>query len=231
MDLDQMLKNIDDNAQAELEASKSFYADMPEGQGTPTRPEDIYQRDATAIADNAKKKYPKGSSKIVNIALYEVLNGNGAEGLAHAYARAKDDEAALIKSGERERASILRKQYMAEHFLPALEIVINSSSPDEVLNSAQAINTLDKYVLLEGDGKGYTASYIRQAYGDQLGQAPRGSEPEVKRQIGRINRMLDIGENRAAYSLAKKLKQQIDRGEKLADDIDYDLLGRIVAYS
>lgn len=196
----------------------------------PYQPVDIYQRNMDRIYDVSQKTYPKGSSAIVNMAVYSVIDGRGAEGLAKAYKRAQDDVDALKDQGERGRADLRRQQYMQEYFLPALEIVVNSTSPDEVLNSKKALDELDKYALLEGSGKGYTATYIRQAYGNQLGQQEGRSDASVKSGVRRINALLDNGEIRTAFGLANKLKDQIDKGQAMADDIDYELIGRIVAY-
>ena len=193
-------------------------------------PVDIYQRNQERIYDVSQKTYPKGSSAIVNMAVYSVVDGQGAEGLAKAYKRAQDDVDALKDQGERGRADLRRQQYMQEYFLPALEIVVNSTSPDEVLNSKKALEELDKYVLLEGSGKGYTATYIRQAYGNQLGQQEGRSDDSVRSGVRRINALLDDGQVRTAFGLASKLKSQIDNGQAMADDVDYDLISRIVSY-
>ena len=191
---------------------------------------DIYQRNMDRIYDVNQKTYPNGASAAVNMSTYTVIDGIGAEGLAKAYKRAKADMAALRERGERGRAEIIRRQYMNEHFLPAVEIVVNSTSPDEVLNSEQALSELDKYALLEGSGKGYTATYIRQAYGNQLGQKEGRSDPSVRSDVMRINALLDDGQIRTAVGIASKLKDKIDKGENIADDIDYELLGRIVSF-
>lgn len=193
-------------------------------------PVDIYQRNQDRIYDVSQKSYPKGSSQAVNMATTAVIDGVGTEGLAKAYKRAQDDVDALKDQGERGRAELARQQYMQEFFLPAVEIVVNSTSPDEVLANKKALEELDKYVLLEGSGKGYTATYIRQAYGNSLGQAIGEDDPNTRGVIMRINSLLDNGEIRSAIGLASSLKEKIDRGESMASDISYDLLGRIVSY-
>lgn len=193
-------------------------------------PVDIYQRNQDRIYEVSKKSFPKGASRIVDMSTYAVIDGVGAEGLAHAYHEAKEDIEALKARGERGRAELARQQYMQEHFLPALEIVVNSTSPDEVLNSKRALEELDKYALLEGSGKGYTATYIRQAYGNQLGQQEGRSDASVRSGVMRINLLLDQGEIRTAVGLATKLKKDIDEGRAMADDIDYGLIGRVVAF-
>lgn len=199
-------------------------------QPAPPEPVDIYQRNQDRIYEVSKKSFPKGSSAIVNTAVYSVVDGAGAEGLARAYKRAKEDMASLNDRDERGRAELVRQQYMNEKFLPALEIVINSASPDELLANEKALKELDKYVLLEGSGKGYTASYVRQAYGNQLGQVKGHSDASVRSGVRRINMLLDNGEIRMAFGLASKLKEQVDKGEHIADDIDYELISKIVAF-
>lgn len=196
----------------------------------PQKAVDIYQRNKDRIRDVNSKSFPNGSSAIVNTSVAAVIDGMGNEGLARAYKRAKDDSDTLKSQGERGRAELRRKQYMEENFLPAVEIVVNSTSPDEVLANSRALDDLDKYVLLEGSGKGYTASYIRQAYGNQLGQIAGRSDDSVRSGVMRLNALLDNGDIRVALGLANKLKDKIDKGEAMADDIDAELIGRVIAY-
>ena len=208
-------------------------ADKKGTQKTPealTETVDIYQRNQDRMNDVSQKTFPKGSSAAVNMSVYAVVDGVGAEGLAKAYKRAQDDVNALKAQGERGRAELRRQQYMQEDFIPAVEIVVNSTAPDEVLNSKRALDTLDRYALLEGAGKGYTATYIRQSYGDQLGRREGVSDPTVKKDVMRVNALLDSGQIRTAIGVANKLKEKIDRGDAMADDTDYELIGRVVSF-
>jgi len=230
MDLDDMMQNIDSMTKNALDESKEFYKETPEREVPSPEPVDVYQQTQDRIESVNQKTFPKGSSYAVNMAANAVIDGHGAEGLAHAYKRAKDDSDSLKARGERGRADLLRQQYMQENFLPAVEVVVNSTSPDEVLNSKRALDELDKYVLLEGAGKGYTASYIRQAYGNVLGKKEGRSDPSVRSDVMRINALLDDGQNRTAYGIANKLKEKIDNGEAQASDDDYELIGRVVAF-
>lgn len=214
---------------AELEKSSRYYSTAPEPVES-LEPVDVYQQVQDRIYDVEQKDYPKGASYAVTMATNAVIDGHGAEGLAKAYSRAKNDIETLKSQGERGRAELRRQQYMQEFFLPAIEIVINSTSPDELLNSVKALDTLDKYALLEGSGKGYTSTYIRQAYGNQLGQQTGRSDASVRSGVMRINALLDDGQIRTALGVANSLKKKIDSGEAIADDIDYNLIGRIVAY-
>lgn len=230
MELEQMLKNIDENTKSELEASSEFYRTTSENVPDSPEPVDIYQRNQDKLYENSQKSFPKGSSRIVGAAVYSVVDGQGGEGLAHAYKEAKEDVDTLKRMEERERSDLRRQQYMQEYFLPAVELVVNSASPDEVLNSKQALADLDKYALLEGSGNGYTAQYIRQAYGNQLGQVKGHSDPSVRSGVQRLNILLDNGEIRSAVGLANKIKSQVDKGEAQADDGDYELISRVIAY-
>ena len=230
MDLEEINRNIDERAKAELEASREYYASLPEEEASQPEPVDIYQQSRDRIRDVNQKSFPKGSSAAVNMSTYAVIDGVGAEGLAKAYKRAKEDIDSLKERGERGRAELLRQQYMQEDFLPAVEVVVNSTSPDEVLANKKALEELDKYVLLEGAGRGYTATYIRQAYANQLGQVEGRSDPSVRSGVQRINALLDEGQVRTALGIANKLKEKIEKGEAMADDNDYELIGRVVSF-
>lgn len=227
--------NIEDYVERMKEAThrdiKSMSDDPDESlEETSLEAVDIYQRGQNRLRDVSKKSYPRGSSKAVDMSVYAVIDGVGAEGLAKAYKRAQDDIDVLKDQGERGRAQIRRQQYMQEDFLPAVEIVVNSTSPDEVLANKRALNELDKYALLEGSGKGYTATYIRQAYGNQLGQKEGRSDASVRSEVMRINSMLDNGQVRTAVSVANQIKDKIDRGENQADEVDYELISRVVSF-
>lgn len=225
--------NIDDYITRMREATHSDIEQIknpPEPEDQLPEPVDVYQRNQERLYNVNQKTFPNGSSPIVSIAVKSVIEGDEDEGLARAYKRAKDGSESLMGRGERGRAQLVKQQYMQEHFLPAVEIVVNSASPDDLLANTKALDKLDKYVLLEGSGKGYTATYIRQAYGNQLGQQEGRSDDSVRSGIHRINLLLDDGQVRTAFGIANNLKKKIDSGEAQADDEDYELIGRIVAY-
>lgn len=233
MDIEEIRAKLYEDFDAEgiVERQEKQRAEVNKNQPTSVpEPIDVYQRNQDRIYDVGQKSYPKGSSQAVNMSVYSVIDGVGAEGLAKAYMRAQDDVDALKDQGERGRAELRRQQYMQEYFLPAVEIVVNSTSPDELLSNQKALQDLDKYALLEGSGKGYTAQYVRQAYGNQLGQVSGKDDPDVRDAVMRINALLDNGEIRSAVGLASSLKEKIDKGESMASDISYDLIGRVVSY-
>jgi hypothetical protein len=120
---------------------------------------------------------------------------------------------------------------MQEKFLPAVEAVINYASPDELLNCREALSALDKMAIGVGSMKGYTASYVRQAYGNALGQKEGDSDPTVTEMMRRIKSLVRDDQYRTAIGMAKKLKKQIDDGQHIASAEDYDVIGRMVAYA
>lgn len=201
-------------------------------QAAPWVPVDLYQRDATRIAEESRKQYPKGSSKLVKAVTFSIINGdNGSIGLSRARKKVENDSEALERKGDKKRAAIMRNQYMEENFLPAIEAVINYSSPDELLNCKEALAALDKMAMGLGSMSGYTASYVRQAYGNQLGQKEGESDPAVVDAVRRIRILSDNDEVRTAIGLAQKMKKKIDDGEHIASDDDYALIGRVVSYA
>jgi hypothetical protein len=195
-------------------------------------PIDIYQSTATRRWEESKKQYPKGSSSLVRAVVKNIIDGDDySEGLARAKRMAEDDSEALKKRGEMPRAKLVRQQYMEDKFLPSIEAVIDYSSPDELLNCREALSALDEMALGDGAMKGYTASYVRQAYGNQLGKKQGESDPTVIDTVRRIRMLVDDDQYRTAIGLAKKIKKSIDDGENIASDDDYSLIGRVVAYA
>ena len=198
---------------------------------------DMYQKGASARLAESKKRRPRGSSPVVLAATKAVIDGDGlpANGLAQAFKRAKTATIALKAKGEPGRAGMASQQYMEERFIPAIETAIRYSSPDELLNCKEALDALDKYALGVGSMKGYTASYVRSAYGDLMGSDLDGrfdkSDPAIAEMVMRVRVLADKGSVRSAVGLAKQAKKQVDNGENLASEDDYELLSRVVAYA
>lgn len=198
----------------------------------PWFPIDIYRHKRNKRMNDAKREYPIGSRSFIKSIVETVLNGgSGSEGLAIARKRLDADIASLEKSGYKDRVEIAKNQYMEEKFLPAVEIVVNSSSPDELLNCKSALEAFDKMAIGEGSMKGYTAAYIRQAYKDSLGNRRGDSDPTVEGEMRRIRTLVSNDQIRTAIGLATKIKEQIDNGEHQASPEDYAVIGRIVAYA
>lgn len=198
---------------------------------------DMYQQDVNDMRTEQKKTRPHGSSPIVLAATKAAISGDGvpAAGLAQAYKRAKEDRDVLKAKGEPGRADIVVNQYMEEHFLPAVETIIRFSSPDELLNCKPALSALDKLALGTGSMVGYTASYVRSAYGDLLGTDLDNrfgqSDPAVRDSVHRIKALSASDKIRSAIGVAKQIKKQIDNGERMASEDDYEVIARVVAFA
>ena len=235
MQQDDYMARIDEWEKQELEESKRVEKNAErsgEGNGG-WAPVDLYQHKRRKRMLEGRKEYPKGSRALVKAITETVINGDGGmEGLAHAKKRAEDDSEVLKAQGYDDRSDIRLNQYMEEKFLPAVEVVINYSSPDELLNCKEALAAFDKMALGVGSMSGYTAAYLRQAYGQVLGQTRgNGSDPNVKAEMRRIKALVADDQIRTAIGMAQKLKNKIDNGEAMAEPEDYAVLGRIVAYA
>lgn len=187
---------------------------------------DLYQARQDVQRDYSKKQFPRGSSAMVLSTIKDAVG----ESLAWAYKKAKSESDALKANGENRRAQIVINQYMAEDFLPAVELVANIASPDELLNSVQGLKMLDSYALGVGSMSGYTSAYIREAYANQLGNREALSDPSVAQAILRINGLCDTDQMMAAKGLASKMKREIDAGEHLANQSDYDFISRVASF-
>ena len=218
-------------------ANAKFVTGEDAGGETPAAPTDLYKRNAGSARAEQKKRRPNGSASIVKAVTKSVVTGDGQRGagLAPAYKKARDDSDFFKKRGEEDRAEIVRNQYMEEHFLPAVEVVIAYSSPDELLNCREALTALDQYALGIGKTNGYTAQYVRSAYGNALGEdysARTGkSDDYITRIVYRIKMLADGGSNREAISLAVSAKKDIDEGTHIASDGDYALIGRVASFA
>lgn len=220
-----MLKNIEANRKSELDASKEFYKASPDVSAPTAEPIDMYQQEIVRVREDAKKQFPKGSSKRVLKCAADV-----AERLRLPYKKAKSDSELLKERGDKQRARMVIDQYMEDAFLPAIEALIIMTNVDEVLNSNETLSMLDQYALLEaGSGSGYTRSYIESLYDDFRGKTQAMSDHEVMKTIGKIHKMIEMDEIRTAISLANRIKEKIDRGENQASDEDYDLIATVVA--
>ena len=181
---------------------------------------DLYKQSTNKQREEAKKAYPRGASTLTKKIAEEALGG-----LARQKKRAEVDSDYWKKRGDEERAQMVKDQYMEECFLPAVEMVIISATPDEVLNAKDILSAFDDVTFEYGPG--YTASYIRTAYGDQLGNTTSTSDGYVRDAVARIKSLAAMDQIRSAYGLAKKLKDEIDKGEHKSSDDDYEIILRV----
>ena len=186
---------------------------------------DLLQQGRNERFEMGKKQSPRGSSQKVQIDAAEA-----ADRLRAAYRRARDDSELMRKKGDKQRAQMVIDQYMEDYFLPAVEAVIIMNNVDQVLNSKAALDTLDELVLLPaGSGSGYTRQYIMSLYDKFRGYDEGSSDMAVVHTLGKIHKLIEQDEIRAAIGAAKRLKDKIDNGENQANDEDYETLSIIVA--
>lgn len=188
----------------------------------PMEPVDYYQQAEKKRSQKINKPTPRGASTLTKEIATEEL-----EKLSKLKKRAEMDVEYWKARGDKERAQMAKDQYIEEHFLPAVEMVIIASTPDEVLNAKDILKEFDNLSLQYGPG--YTASYIRTAYGDQLGNASARSDGYVQSMVERIKFMSANDQIRAAFGTAKKLKEEIDNGEHTADEDDYEIITRVAS--
>lgn len=181
---------------------------------------DFYQQNANKMRRESRKAFPRGASTLTKKIAEEALGE-----LARAKRRAEVDSDYWEKRGDEKRAELAKQQYMEDHFLPTVEMVIIASTPDEVLNAKDVLKEFDDLTFEYGPG--YTASYIRTAYGDQLGNTSNRSDGYVRETVERIKMLASSDQIRAAYGMAKKLKDEIDNGSHTADDVDYEVITRV----
>lgn len=186
----------------------------------PPVPVDYYKQNLAKREKLIRKPVQHGMSTLTKEIALEAL-----ENLSKAKKRADADVEYWKTRGDKERAQMVKDQYIEEKFLPAVEMVVIASTPDEVLNSKEITKKFDDLSMQYGPG--YTESYIRTAYGDQLGNASSLSDGYVVDQIQRLKFLSSSDQIRAAYGLARKLKDEIDKGEHTASDDDYEIITRV----
>lgn len=201
---------------------ENYYAgeDLPDDNKKVPEVVDIYDQNRIKMREENKKVFPHGTSTFTNKIAEEALGE-----LVAARKRAEVKSDYWEERGDKDRAEMVKQQYMEENFLPAVEMVIIASTPDEVLNAKDVLKKFDELTFEYGPG--YTATYIRTAYQDQLGNASNQSDGYVRDQIQRLKYLASSDQIRAAYGVAKKLKEEIDNGEHTASSDDYDIIVRV----
>ena len=56
------------------------------------------------------------------------------------------------------------------------------------------------------------------------------SDDSVRSGVMHINALLDEGRIREAVGVANGLKEKINKGSAMADDLDFELIGRVVSF-
>lgn len=144
-----------------------------------------------------------------------------------AYKKARADMDYLESAGDKQRAEIVRQQYMEDYYMPAVDAAVRLGSRQDVLSSQTILDNLDALAIPAGGirGRGYTASLVSNLY--EEGEAPSISDIDVKHAIQDIVRHCENGSVGIAVGLAKRIKNSIDAGENVAVPEDYELIQKV----
>lgn len=144
-----------------------------------------------------------------------------------AYKKTMKDIEYLKSAGDKQRADIVRQQYMEDYYMPAVDAAVRLGSRQDVLSSKEILDSLDSLVILDGiRGNGYTASLVSNLY--EEGEAPAISDVEVQHALKDIVRHCNNGNIGLAIGLAKRIKDKIDAGNNVAIPEDYEIIEKVV---
>lgn len=222
---------MDDEVKARMEEFTTDYVNTTAGPEVITevaqeteaipQPTDLY--DTTSRANRQLKgRSSYGARPYVR----SVLKQLEASPVKQAYQKARADIKYLESAGDKQRADIVRQQYMEDYYMPAVDAAVRLSSKQDVLGSKEILDTLDGLVILDGiRGQGYTASLVANLY--EEGEAPTISDVEVEDAVRNIVRHCNNGDIGVAIGLAKRIKEQIDSGNNVAIPEDYELIQKV----
>lgn len=155
-----------------------------------------------------------------------ILKQLKASPIWQAHRKAMDDIEYAKSTGDRQRAEVLRQQYMEDYYMPTVDAAVRLGSKQDILSSKEILDNLDSLVILDGiRGNGYTASLVANLYED--GDSPAISDVEVKDALNDIVRHCNNGNIGVAIGLAKRIKKQIDGGDNVAIPEDYEILQKV----
>lgn len=155
-----------------------------------------------------------------------ILKQLEASPVKQAYKKAMDDIRYAKASGDKQRAEIIRQQYMEDYYMPAVDAAVRLGSRQDVLGSKEILDSLDSLVILDGiRGNGYTESLAANLY--EEGNGPAISDIEVQKAVQDIVRHCNNANIGAAIGLAKRIKNQIDQGNNVAVPEDYELIQKV----
>ena len=210
-----------------LKATDQFFKQFEpkEVPDLPPAPRDYYTEYKKQYRKLGDMDFPNGARGKVLVGANETVRT-----LKQAYLVAKERSERLAANGDNSRAQMVIDQYMNERFMPAIEAIVRTNSADELINSKESLDALDKYVLTpRGSGKGFTRAFVQSLYDEELGGTVSKSDMEVRHAVEEIKDLTFRGQVRSAVGKATKLLQQIDMGAHMADGDDYALLLKVAS--
>lgn len=181
-----------------------------------------YYRSAKRERSSADRKRSYGSRPYAKKILGRLQNSPVKFG----YQKAKDDIEYLKSVGDKQRAEMVRQQYMEDYYMPAVDAAIRLGSKADVLGSQDILDMLDSLVIVDGvRPNGYTASFVANLYED--GNAPSQSDIDVVEAVQKITRLCNEGNISSAIGTAKRIKERIDSGNSVAIPEDYEIIQKV----
>lgn len=198
-----------------------FHDDEKKEEGPKLDLTDIYQeRRRESIRTSPRSSY--GSRPYTRKIMEQINNGP----VKQAFKKAQADIEYLESIDDKQRADVVRQQYMEDYYMPAVDAAVRLGSRQDVLSSKEILDNLDSLVLLKGiRGQGYTASLVANLY--EEGEAPSISDIDVQNALKDIVRHCNSGEIGVAVGLAKRIKERVDRGGDVAIPEDYELIQKV----
>lgn len=219
MDISEATASVNADIMAELKNNRP--TESKSNEEAPVEKRDYYEETRKSNRKvEGRKLYGARSN------LKKAIDGLNARGIKNAYKQAKQQAEYLDAIGDKQRASIVRQQYMEDYFLPAVDAVVRISSKEELLGSKELLSQLDSMTLLEGiKGDGYTQSFVMSMYED--GAAPTMSDGMVREAVKDIVRHCQNDRIASAVGVAKRIKKSIDHGDNIAIPEDYELIQKV----
>lgn len=209
------------------EANDEFLKDEPVKEETQevelASPVDFYKQRVDEQRKVSERPRLNGSTQKLLVDICAVTKN-----LMPKFNKARDDSERLARLGDKQGARISREQYMQDYFLPSVESLVMTNSPEELMNSTKVLSELDKMVLTDGGrADGYTYAFVSQLYKDGMGGVVPTSDTMVEDAVRKIVRLVQSDQIRTAVGIAQRIKDNIDAGENTASTEDYELIQNV----
>lgn len=209
------------------EANDEFLKDEPVKEETQeielASPVDLYKQRVDEQRKVSERPRLNGSTQKLLVDICAVTKN-----LMPKFNKARDDSERLARLGDKQGARISREQYMQDYFLPSVESLVMTNSPEELMNSTKVLSELDKMVLTDGGrADGYTYAFVSQLYKDGMGGVVPTSDIVVEEAVRKIVRLVQSDQIRTAVGMAQRIKDSIDAGENTASTEDYELIQNV----
>lgn len=210
---------IDQYAAQELNNLKSLRSEPEQSM---VQPIDVYQNKRNNRHENSWKAESYGAPTTLNVVAQQM-----ADDVEPIYNLATNQFNHLQEYGMQEDAQAMADDYMENDFIPMIMGFVDQYGADAILKNQRALEVLDSKALTgNGDGTGYTAAFIKAMAPEVQGTVASVTDASLEQDINRMKELADSSP-KAAISLAKRLKDQIDNGMVAAGADDYRLIARV----